>query len=183
MKAVTTILNGVLFLTATSQASPMQKRTPQSVGPVAVSSSYKIQAYPSEVVDTSDVKTGGFDGAYAEFTLDLNSGDNSLCYNVTLIGFRGEYESPALTATHLHEAGVGTSGPPRIAFPNPEVSTDGQRYAIGCLTGPFRTGVLNDGIDTGRDFHVGEIEHYPGGFYVDIHSSLAVAGAVRGQLA
>lgn len=64
------------------------------------------------------------------------------------------------------------------------MSTDGKRYAIGCLTGPFQTGVLNDeGVDTGRDFEVGEIEHYPGGFYVDIHSSLAVTGAVRGQLA
>ena len=113
MKNIYTIVTSLLGLALVSQTSPIQKRNPQSVGPVAVSSSYKVQAYPSEVVDSSNTYTGGLDGVYAEFTLDINSGDNSLCYNITLIGFQGEYESPALTATHLHEAGVGTSGPPR----------------------------------------------------------------------
>ena len=113
MKNTSAIIIGLLSLATVYQASPVQKREPQSVGPVGVSSSYKVQAYPSEVVDSSNIFTGGLDGVYAEFTLDVNSGDNSLCYNITLIGFRGDYESPALTATHLHESGVGTSGPPR----------------------------------------------------------------------
>jgi hypothetical protein len=77
---------------------------------------------------------------------------------------------------HTHLTGY------RIVFPNPVGSSD-VRVSKGCVTGPFKTGVLNLGIDTGTDFHVSEIEKNPAGFFTDVHSSLAVPGAVRGQLA
>merc|ERR1712130_802712 len=62
----------------------------------------------------------------------------------------------------------------------------GGKYAnsIGCMKGPFATGIDNDeGVDTGAAFSVAEIEANPAGFFVDAHSSLAVPGAVRGQVA
>ena len=59
---------------------------------------------------------------------------------------------------------------------------EGPRNSIGCLTGPFRTGVAPDGTDTGEGFHVRQIEENPAMFFTDVHSSLAVPGAVRGQL-
>ena len=54
---------------------------------------------------------------------------------------------------------------------------------MGCLKGPFQTGVLDDNdVDTGKGFHVSEIEKNPHGFMADIHTNVAVPGAVRGQI-
>lgn len=60
-----------------------------------------------------------------------------------------------------------------------------ENYAnsIGCIKGPFATGILADGVDTGAAFQVSQIEANPAGFFADAHSSLAVPGAVRGQIA
>ena len=41
---------------------------------------------------------------------------------------------------------------------------------------------MADGKDTGDGFHVSRIEDDPVKFFSDVHSSLAVPGAVRGQL-
>jgi hypothetical protein len=108
-----------------------------------------------------------------------------ICYNITLHNFQGEFESPATTATHIHEAAVGASGPPRISFPNPEPVDEAGivRNSAGCLKGPFLTGVVMEGKDTGEGFHVSQIEANPAAFMTDTHSSIALAGAVRGQLA
>lgn len=69
-----------------------------------------------------------------------------------------------------------------LAFPNPSGSDEGPRKSIGCLTGPFKTGVIANGNDTGDGFHVRQIEQNPSMFFADVHSSLAVPGAMRGQL-
>ena len=50
--------------------------------------------------------------------------------NITLYGVAGDYQSPAVTATHIHSAARGASGPPRIAFPNP-VPVDGDINGSG----------------------------------------------------
>lgn len=89
--------------------------------------------------------------------------------------------SPATTATHIHEAAKGKAGPPRIAFPNP-VGDDVKRSTAGCLTGPFTTGVMVEGKDTGTGFAVKQIEENPAGFFTDSHTVLFPTGVVRGQL-
>lgn len=143
-----------------------------------------VKATPDQVVNGT-TPTGGLPGASGTYNFGINSQTDTICYNITLYGFRGEYQSPAATATHLHEAARGASGPPRIAFPNPQplASNKDVRNSVGCLTGPFKTGLLANGVDTGTDFKVANIEKNPAGFFVDVHSSLAVPGAVRGQLA
>ena len=101
-------------------------------------------------------------------------------------GVSGGYQSPAITATHIHEAVKGASGPPRIAFPDPLPVADDPsvvRRSVGCLTAPFFTGVLADGIDTGSGFTLEEIENNPSGFFTDSHTANYVPGVVRGQLA
>lgn len=69
------------------------------------------------------------------------------------------------------------------AFPNP-AGPDERRTSVGCLTGPFKTGVTNmqTGKDTGDGFHVSQIVKNPKGFFTDSHTKQFVAGAVRGQL-
>jgi len=86
---------------------------------------------------------------------------------------------------HIHEGLAGAVGPPRIAFPNPVPQKGGARVSAGCLTGPFETGIISEdtGMDTGAGFEVSQIENNPMGFFCDVHSSLAIPGAVRGQLA
>lgn len=94
----------------------------------------------------------------------------------------GDYQSAALTATHIHEAPKGRAGPPRIALPNP-AGPDHKRVSKGCLTGPFKTGIKGaDGEDTGKGFHVKQIVKNPAGFFTDTHTKSYVPGAVRGQL-
>lgn len=147
-------------------------------------STYEVWATPDQVVNMTNAYTGGLAGASGLYKLGLNSKENTICYNITLYNFRGEYQSPAVTATHLHESDKGKSGPPRIAFPNPQPIAEGVRRSVGCIVGPFRTGLNATGTttDTGANFNVAQIEANPKGFNVDVHSSLAVPGAVRGQL-
>ncbi|KAH7360347.1 hypothetical protein BKA65DRAFT_492907 [Rhexocercosporidium sp. MPI-PUGE-AT-0058] len=149
----------------------------------AFSSTQFIQALPEAVVNGTEA-TGGLAGASGSFNFGIHSALNMICYNITLHNFQGEFSSPATTATHIHEAALGASGPPRIAFPNPEpVNGDlAVRNSVGCLKGPFLTGVMVEGVDSGEGFHVERIEANPAAFMADTHSSLALAGAVRGQL-
>lgn len=147
-------------------------------------SMHSIQATPDQVVNET-TPTGGLAGASGVFNFGINSQANMICYNITLHNFQGEFESPADTATHIHEAARGASGPPRIAFPNPEpIGEDAAvRNSAGCLKGPFLTGVVMEEKDTGEGFHVSQIEENPAAFMADTHSSLALPGAVRGQIA
>lgn len=150
----------------------------------AFTSMHAVHAVPEEVVNGTE-PTGGIAGASGTFNFGINSAANMICYNITLHNFQGEFDSPATTATHIHEAARGASGPPRIAFPNPEpVNGDvAVRNSAGCLKGPFTTGVMVEGKDSGEGFHVNMIEANPAAFMADTHSSLALPGAVRGQLA
>ena len=82
------------------------------------------------------------------------------------------------TARHIYEAARGASGPPRIAFPNP-VGDGKRRLSVGCLTGPFTTGMNGpDGMDTGSEFMVKHIEDNPAGFFADSHTELFPLGAL-----
>jgi hypothetical protein len=142
-------------------------------------------ATPEQVVNGTE-PTGGLAGASGTFNFGLNSATDTICYNITLNNFQGDFSSPATTATHIHEAAVGQSGPPRIAFPNPVPVGDpaaGVSNSVGCIKGPFTTGVVMEGADTGAGFTVAQIEANPAAFFADTHSSLALPGAVRGQLA
>jgi hypothetical protein len=149
--------------------------------PESFTSMFTVMATPDMVVGMDDQPSPGEPGATGTFNYRINSDENVICYDLTLNGVTGEYMSPAKTATHIHEAAEGTSGPPRIAFPNP--SGDGDtRTSSGCLEGPFTTGVMADGQDTGTGFTVREIEENPSAFFGDTHTAEYTAGAVRGQL-
>merc|ERR1711879_666883 len=127
--------------------------------------------------------TGGLEGAKGFYEYGINSKEDYICWNIVLENFRGEYQSAADTATHIHEAPKGQAGPPRLAFPNPVPVGDGKkRISIGCMMGPYETGIVSNGQDTAAGFTVKQIEDNPSAFFTDVHSSLAVPGAVRGQL-
>merc|ERR1712137_1191647 len=141
--------------------------------PFDFTSTYEVIAVPEQVVDANNTFTGGLKGARGVYKFGINSKENVICYNITITGFQGEYQSPAISATHVHEAVKGKSGPPRIAFPNPVpvANCKDTRRSIGCITG------TKDGFG----FNVKKIEENPSAFFADVHSSKAVPGAIRGQ--
>ncbi|KAL8997639.1 MAG: hypothetical protein Q9169_003118 [Polycauliona sp. 2 TL-2023] len=157
---------------------------PDAPNPVIpFTSTFHVLATPDQVVNgTGDaaVFTGGLEGSQATYDFGINVDLDIICYNIKLTGFRGEYQSPAKTATHVHEGARGRNGPPRLAFPNPTGDGD-VRTSVGCLQGPFTTGLIVNGQDTGTGFRVQQIQDNPSGFFADVHSSLAVPGAARGQ--
>ncbi|KAJ1333133.1 CHRD domain-containing protein [Microdochium nivale] len=156
----------------------------KSHGPFDFTSTFDIVATPEQVVNATNAYTGGLPGAIGYFNFGLSAPDDVICYNITLVGFRGDYQSLAKTSTHIHQSAPGLSGPPRIAFPNPEPvggPDSNIRRSIGCLKGPFETGIKANDVDTGVGFTIKMLEENPSAFNADTHSSLAVPGAVRGQ--
>lgn len=150
--------------------------------PSEFTSAFTVMATPDQVISNDGVAAPGESGATGTFTFRINSDQEIICYDIRLEKVTGDYQSPAKTATHIHEAAVGEPGPPRIAFPNPAPVGDGPRTSSGCLQGPFTTGVLADGVDTGEGFSLAEIEANPAGFTGDSHTVTSPAGVVRGQL-
>ncbi|CAD6447546.1 023261c1-28bc-44bd-b28a-cc70113b87b8 [Sclerotinia trifoliorum] len=150
--------------------------------PFVFTSTYNVVALGSEVRNGT-VSVPGPSNAIGYFNYGINAHEDTICYNITLINVPGTYQSLARTATHIHEAARGTSGPPRLAFPNP-IGYDSRRISVGCMTGPFTTGLNGaDGKDTGTGFKVSRIEANPAGFFADVHTNLFPLGVVRGQLA
>lgn len=150
--------------------------------PDSFTSAFTATATPEAVVDGEGNPAPGPDGAMGTFTFMINSDEEIICYDIETTGVTGEYESPAKTATHIHQANLGEGGPPRLAFPNPMGEGD-VRTSSGCFQGPFTTGLEgDDGNDTGEGFSLAEIEANPAGFSADTHTADFLPGAVRGQL-
>ncbi|MCJ1706925.1 CHRD domain-containing protein [Microbacterium sp. VKM Ac-2923] len=150
--------------------------------PSEFTSAFTVMATPDQVINNDGVATPGQSGATGTFTFRINSDQEIICYDIRLEGVTGDYQSPAKTATHIHQAAAGQPGPPRIAFPNPAPVGDGPRTSSGCLQGPFTTGVVANGSDTGTGFSLKQIEANPAGFTGDSHTVDFAAGVVRGQL-
>ena len=150
--------------------------------PDSFTSMYTVSATPDMIINNDGQSVPGQDGATGEFNYRLNSDEEIVCYDLTLRGITGEYESPAKTATHIHEAAAGQAGPPRLAFPDPQGDGD-VRTSSGCIQGPFTTGLEGDnGQDTATGFSLKQIEADPAAFFGDTHTADFSAGAVRGQL-
>lgn len=144
--------------------------------PASFTSMFSIGASAEEVV------AGGEPGATGRFDLRLDAESDTICFDIALDGVTPPYESPANTATHIHEGDAGVVGPPRVVFPDPDMNGDGTLTSSGCITGPWMTGVgPDDGGDHGDEFSVAQLEADPSAFYVDTHTTEYPDGAVRGQ--
>ncbi|KAL7417648.1 hypothetical protein BDY24DRAFT_411613 [Mrakia frigida] len=181
----------LLALPAVALAAPLDKKTWDHTedliesGVFGFTSTYAAYATPDQVVNGSQVSVPGEPGAWGTFKFGINAPEELICWNITAY-ISGNYSSPAVTATHIHQAVYGRSGPPRLAFKNPTITSPvddfGRRVSFGCMQGPFTTGVLANGTDTASGFSLAQIEANPPGFFADTHTSKFVAGAIRGQL-
>lgn len=163
-------------------AGPAQANT-EVEWPDEFTSAFSAMAVPEEVIDSEGEVSPGEEGATGDFMLWVNSDTEVICYEITLEGVTGDYESPAVTATHIHDAAAGEFGPPKLAFEDPEPVGDGPRTSSGCMEGPFVTGVEDDdGNDHGEGFSLAELEADPAAFAADSHTEDYPDGVVRGQL-
>jgi hypothetical protein len=172
-------LTTVAVALTTGVASAQDAQVPE---PASFTSMFTAVATPDMVVNAQGAPTPGEAGATGTFNYRLNSDEEIICYDITLRGVTPPFQSPARTATHIHEGDPGNAGPPRIALPNPEDGGDGTLRSKGCLKGPFTTGIVANGADTGAGFSLARIEADPSAFFTDTHTSTYTAGAVRGQL-
>lgn len=158
--------------------------------PSFFTSAFSTRAIPSLVIANSGAAAPGQANAFGHFGFKVNSQQDTICWDIRTVNVTGDYSSPAVTATHIHQAPVGSAGPPRIAFPNPvKVGVDSTgaeiRESKGCQKGPFRTGVnAANGGDTGSasGFTLSQLEANPDQFFADTHTAQFTAGAIRGQL-
>jgi hypothetical protein len=86
-----------------------------------------------------------------------NPGQRRICYQVTVSGITG-----TITAAHIHRAPRGVAAPALIGFTPPVGSS--------CIENLDRARVL-------------DILKNPEDYYVNVHTDIRPAGAVRGQLA
>jgi hypothetical protein len=150
-----------------------------------VTSRFSIEADALQVVADGE-PAAGEPGATGTWDLRMDEELNLICYAIELDGVSGDYESPALTATHIHEGEVGVAGPAPVAFANPvpidDSDPDGLRRSSGCVdagAASFPDGAMDP--DPGVGFQVSDIEDDPSEYYVDTHTEDFPAGAVRGQ--
>merc|ERR1712144_59628 len=70
-----------------------------------------------------------------------------------------------------------------VATPDQVVNSDNEfTGGLEGAKGFYEYGIVSNGQDTGAGFTVKQIEDNPSAFFTDVHSSLAVPGAVRAQL-
>jgi hypothetical protein len=152
----------------------------QFADPFTVTSRFTVEA------DAAQVPGGGEPGATGTWQLRADRDLDLICYAIELDGVSGDYQSPALTATHIHEGAPGEAGPARVAFADPQPidasDPDGIRRSSGCVAAgadAFPDGAMDP--DPGAGFTVAALEDDPLRYYVDTHTEGFPAGAVRGQ--
>lgn len=90
--------------------------------------------------------------------LKVKPNRDRLCYALSVSNIDGD-----VTAAHIHQAPAGVNGPIVVPLQAP-------------ISGP-----VADCTDIDHDLAL-EIVNNPAGFYVNVHSTVFPAGAVRGQL-
>ena len=100
--------------------------------------------------------------ASGQVSLTLNQGTGTVCFDASWADIDG-----TVVAAHIHPAPAGVSGP--VAVPLFAGAFAGTDSASGCVTG----------VDSEL---VKEIRKSPEQYYVNVHSTVFPAGAIRGQL-
>jgi len=110
-----------------------------------------------------EVPGPGDPDATGRASLTLNQGQGAVCFDLSWAGIDG-----TVVAAHIHAAPVGVPGPVVVPLFT-GVALSGTDNASGCVSG-----VSEELIKA--------IRHDPESDYVNVHSSVFPAGAIRGQL-
>jgi hypothetical protein len=101
----------------------------------------------------------GSGGGSGKATVKVDEAKNQVCWDLSVKGLTD------VTAAHIHKGATGKDGPPVVPFKAPDASGK----AMGCA--PTSAELAKDLVAN------------PAGYYVNVHTKAAPAGAIRGQLA
>ena len=152
---------GVAFAQASGTDVDRPSGSPDAVATIAAD---------GDTVPSEDGERGNPD-ASGDYNLEFFLDDDVICFDISVSGVSGDWESPAPTANHIHEGNIALVGPPVLAFPDPDSGSGGDFSTSGCLEDPM----LDD-----TDVTLADIVAAPANFYVDIHTSEFPRGDIRG---
>jgi len=134
------------------------------VGLFAVGTPAHGEGRPFSTTLTGAVEVPGPGDADASGTalITLNQGQGEVCFDLSWAGIDG-----TVTAAHVHVGAAGVAGP--VVVPLFAAPLSGTDRASGCVSG-----VSEELIKV--------IRQDPENYYVNVHSTVFPAGAVRGQL-
>jgi hypothetical protein len=117
--------------------------------------------FSTTLTGANEVPGPGDPDASGTASLALNPGQGEVCFDLAWTGIDG-----TVTAAHIHAAPAGVAGP--VVVPLFSGSFSGTDSASAC-------------VSADRDLLLAIIQD-PESYYVNIHSTVFPAGAVRGQL-
>lgn len=103
----------------------------------------------------------GFGTATANISIAVGAATGTVCFGITVRGI------DAPTAAHIHQARAGLSGPIVVGLTAPLTGNPGA--SSGCVNN-VAVALIN------------QLRLNPANFYVNVHTGLFPAGALRGQL-
>jgi hypothetical protein len=117
--------------------------------------------FSTTLTGANEVPGPGDPDASGTASVTLNPGQGEVCFDLAWAGIDG-----TVTAAHIHVAPAGVAGP--VVVPLFSGSFSGTDSASAC-------------VSADRDLVLAIIQN-PENYYVNIHSTVFPAGAVRGQL-
>jgi CHRD domain-containing protein len=119
--------------------------------------------FSTALTGAAEVPGPGDPDASGTAFLTLNQGQGEVCFALSWEDIDG-----TVTASHIHEAPAGTAGPVVVPL-----------FTGGSFAGTGSTSGCISGVSESL---IKDIRHDPAGYYVNIHSTVFPAGAIRGQL-
>lgn len=139
-------------------AATLALATAAAVPAAAVPSGPTGRPLSTELTGAAEVPGPGDPDATGTASLRINPGQGLLCFELTATGIDGD-----LTGAHVHVGAVDVAGPVVVPLTPPVGGS-----SSGC-------------VDIDRDLAVAIITD-PASYYVNVHSTVFPAGAIRGQL-
>lgn len=124
----------------------------------AFAGGFALAATAASGAETTLHATLSGSGGSGMATVKVDEAKNQVCWDLSAKGLSD------VTMAHIHKGAAGANGPPVVPFK--DVSATGS--SKGCATP--KEGVAKD------------IVADPAGYYVNVHTKAAPAGAIRGQL-
>jgi hypothetical protein len=118
--------------------------------------------FSTTLTGAAEVPGPGDPDASGTASIMLNQGQGEVCFSLTWENIDG-----TVVAAHIHEAPVGVAGP--VVVP----------LFVGSFPG---TGSFSDCVTGVSEELIKDIRQNPAEYYVNIHSTVFPAGAIRGQL-
>lgn len=128
-------LSLVALAAASASAAPAQVPGGKAVKqPSHFTSAFSTRAVPGDVIASTGSPAPGQPNAFGHFGFKINSEQDIICvseawhdatrrhqltrassaqWDIRTVNVTGEYQSPAVTATHIHAGVKGAAGPPR----------------------------------------------------------------------